>query len=73
MSLGPQPEPPTGAQRPATLLQETADGPMTLQGHTHKHAHAATHTQTAHTHISASRQMLKFQAQILMYIFTNIK
>lgn len=46
MSLGPQPEPPTVAQSPAILLQETADGPMTLQGHTHTHTHACMHAMT---------------------------
>lgn len=35
--MGRYPEPPTVGPSPSILLQETADGPMTLQGVTHKH------------------------------------
>lgn len=35
--MGRYPEPPTVGPSPSILLQETADGPMTLQGVTHEH------------------------------------
>lgn len=35
--MGRYPHPPTVGPSPSMLLQETADGPMTLQGVTQKH------------------------------------
>lgn len=74
MSLGPQPEPPTVAQSPSILLQEAADGPMTLQGHTHRHMQR--HTYTHHTHSSMSRDAeMKLQTSThfnMQYMFINI-
>lgn len=44
--MGRYPEPPTVGPSPSILLQETADGPMTLQGVPHEHTrmHSVPHT-----------------------------
>lgn len=77
MSLGPWPEPPAVAQSPAILLQETADGPMTLQGRTHTHTrkstrwHKYTHHVRSRMSTDADIQLQTSTYAVLKYVYYN--